>query len=56
MGEGVTKRPRESGIELFRILLMLSIVACHYVNNSGVFSLCDRGGQWTFSPLFRGVG
>ena len=30
------KLPRESGIELFRILLMLSIVACHYVNNSGV--------------------
>lgn len=56
MGDGVTKCPRETGIELFRILLMLSIVACHYVNNSGVFSLCDRGGQWTFSPLFRGVG
>lgn len=44
MGDGVTKCPRETGIELFRILLMLSIVACHYVNNSGVFSLCDRGG------------
>lgn len=56
MGEGVTKRPRESGIELFRILLMLSIVACHYVNNSGVFSLCDRGAMDFFSSVSgRGV-
>lgn len=36
-------RERESNIELFRIILMLSIVAHHYVVNSGVFSLCDNG-------------
>ena len=35
-------KERSSNIELFRILLMLLLVASHYVHNSG---LLDKSGQ-----------
>ena len=38
-------KERESGIELFRIITMLLIIAHHYVVNSGVSSkILDGGG------------
>ena len=37
------KQERSSNIELFRILLMLSIVAHHYVINSGLMDAFDTG-------------
>lgn len=37
-------KQRESGIELFRIIAMLLIVAHHYVVNSGVTQLLEGGG------------
>ena len=47
MTEIATKRSRSSNIELYRILVMLSIVAHHYVVNSG---LMDADG-----PLFANL-
>lgn len=38
MTEIVKKKPRSSNIELYRILVMLSIVAHHYVVNSGLMN------------------
>lgn len=43
------EKQRESGIELFRIIAMLLIVAHHYVVNSGVTQLL--GGDY-FKDLF----
>lgn len=36
MGGGISKKPRSSNLELYRIISMLVIVAHHYVVNSGV--------------------
>lgn len=36
---GLIKKPRQSGIELFRIITMLMIVMHHYVVNSGMLSI-----------------
>ena len=38
-GNSTTKKERSSNIELYRILVMLSIVAHHYVVNSGMFDM-----------------
>lgn len=35
----VTKTPRDTNLELFRILVMLTIVAHHYVTNSGLMNV-----------------
>ena len=37
MAERQFKKHRDSNLELFRVLAMLSIVACHYVVNSGIW-------------------
>ena len=37
-GNEKTGAPRRSGLELFRILAMLGIIAHHYVVNSGLAS------------------
>ena len=47
-----TMGKRESGVELFRIIAMLSIVAHHYVVNSGVSALVDADG-FTVKVLFH---
>ncbi len=41
------KKKRDSNIELLRIILMIVIVAHHYVVNSGIMesiNQCNRGG------------
>lgn len=38
------KLPRDSNIEFLRILMMLVIIAHHYVVNSGIAPLILRGG------------
>lgn len=40
------KSPRDSNIELLRILMMLVIIAHHYVVNSGIASLALQGGGY----------
>lgn len=50
------KKVRDSNIEVLRIILMLIIVAHHYIVNSGVidsanqFVLRNKGGVLLFSP------
>lgn len=39
---GTAKPPRESGIELMRILMMLVIIAHHYVVNSGLLEVMEE--------------
>lgn len=46
------KNKRESGIELFRIVTMLLIVASHYVANSGLLDLIDMEKSLSFKNLF----
>lgn len=43
---------RESGIELFRIISMLVIVAHHYIMNSGVIGVVNASNAVTGSALF----
>ncbi len=45
----VKPAPRESGLELFRILFMLLIVIHHYVVNSGVYQAIELGENLTFN-------
>lgn len=48
-----TKPPRDSNIELLRILMMLVIIAHHYVVNSGIAPLILRGVQlYSFNLAF----
>lgn len=58
---GIAAKPkqRESNFELFRIVVMLFIVAHHYVVNSGLIDLvCETkfGGENSFSVAFWGMG
>lgn len=46
-----TEKKRDSNIELFRIIMMLLIVAHHYVVNSGVLELIDKS-AFGFKPVF----
>ena len=39
------KKPRDSGIELFRIITMFLIVCHHYVVNSGLMEEILQGGE-----------
>ena len=43
LGGAVSKAPRSSNLELYRIVCMLMIVAHHYVVNSG---LASKGGPF----------
>ncbi|MBR6524013.1 MAG: acyltransferase family protein [Clostridia bacterium] len=45
-------KKRESGIELFRILTMLAIVAHHYIVNSGLYSLVLESRTFSFQNIF----
>lgn len=50
------KKKRDSNIELLRIILMIVIVAHHYVVNSGIMesiNQCNRGGGIQFSSNLR---
>lgn len=50
------KSPRDSNIELLRILMMLMIIAHHYVVNSGIAPLVLFNGGGTFVEwLLRSV-
>lgn len=44
MTEKYTSKPRQSNLELYRIIVMLLIVAHHYVVNSGVIKLMEVDG------------
>ena len=55
MNENISISVRTSNLELFRILLMLMIIAHHYVVNSGlteVWSANDETGNSLFLALF----
>jgi len=47
----VTATHRDSSLELYRVIVMLAIVAHHYVVNSGLLT-CISGGGMTCSKLF----
>ena len=54
-----TKKERQSNLELFRIFLMLMIIAHHYVVNSGIkkcFDPSDITANMIFLQLFGGGG
>ena len=40
----MNKKHRDSNLELFRVLVMLSIIAHHYVVNSGVWNAIQADG------------
>lgn len=46
--QAITKKPRNSNLELYRIIVMLLIVAHHYVVNSGLFEVLKSS---EFSPI-----
>lgn len=60
--EGMRKKSRDSNIELLRILLMLVIVAHHYIVNSGItlsindFIVTSSGGGYNCIALLYGWG
>ena len=57
--ESIKNRGRDSNFELFRIILMLLIVAHHYVVNSGLVQLYDFNhitGNMIFLQLFGFAG
>ncbi len=45
-------KKRESGLELYRIIFMLLIIAHHYVVNSGVQQELARGSEMGFNDAF----
>lgn len=51
MSEGI-KRERDSNIELFRIILMLVIIAHHYVVNSGIMDCINAQQVLGFREYF----
>lgn len=42
LGGAILKKPRNSNLELYRIIVMLSIVASHYVHNSGLMQVLEQ--------------
>ena len=52
----INLKPRESNLELFRIVVMLLIVAHHYVVNSEVFHLMKTGDIDAHSVFFNIFG
>ncbi len=50
----VVKKVRDSNIELFRIFLMLMIIAHHYVVNSGITELYDSS-QVSVNQIFLSI-
>lgn len=44
MGEVLQQKHRDSNLELFRVLVMLLIIAHHYVVNSGVWGAILENG------------
>ena len=50
-GEG-QKSPRDSNLELYRIIVMLAIVAHHYVVNSGLMNVIDQNGATRPASIF----
>lgn len=46
------QKGRDSGIELFRIIAMLLIVAHHYVVNSGLLDLVAKTQEMTMNSIF----
>ena len=48
----VEKANRDSGIELFRIITMLVIVAHHYVVNSGIITQILNSGKLSPNHIF----
>ncbi len=49
---GVQKPPRDSNVELYRIIVMLAIVAHHYVVNSGLMNIIDQNGATRPASIF----
>lgn len=45
------KQPRNTNLELFRILTMLVIVAHHYVVNSGITTLIYDGSEFSVRDI-----
>lgn len=43
---------RDSNLELYRIIVMLAIVAHHYVVNSGLMAEINTSGPMAFNSLF----
>lgn len=43
---------RDSNLELYRIVVMLAIVAHHYVVNSGLMERINESGPMSFPSLF----
>lgn len=53
MEQKITKNvQRESGIELYRIITMLVIVAHHYIVNSGIIELVNQESSMNFRAVF----
>ncbi len=50
--ENSTVKTRNSSIELYRIIVMLAIVAHHYVVNTPVLSQINQGNLLTFNSIF----
>ena len=48
----ILKKRRRSNLELYRIIVMLSIVAHHYVVNSGLFNMMDKEPTMSVNSLF----
>ena len=51
MSELIVQKPRQSNVELFRILLMLMIIGGHYVMNGGLSHTFDPN-HITWQTLF----
>lgn len=43
---------RQSNLELFRIIMMLVIIAHHYVVNSGLLDLIDKNEKFRIKDYF----
>ena len=56
MGGGAIQKQRNSNLELFRIIVMLLIIAHHYVVNSGVRAAIDANGMTSNSLFYYILG
>lgn len=52
MCAGGAQKPRDSNLELYRIIVMLAIVAHHYVVNSGLMNVIDQNGATRPASIF----
>lgn len=51
----ITKTMRNSNIELYRIVLMLIIIAHHYVVNSGIMDSITKQNALNYKSIFSSV-